>query len=65
MTPDLVIKTTEQKREDTDNMIVETIISIKGNASGFTQGLELLTNFDNTDATRMVFIYYRKMSAKK
>ena len=42
-------------------MIVETIESIKENASGFTQGLELLTNFDNADGTRMVFIYYREM----
>lgn len=61
ITSDLVIKTTEQKGKDNDNKIVETIESIKENASGFTQGLELLTNFDNPDGTRMVFIYYREM----
>ncbi|MFZ4798732.1 MAG: hypothetical protein ACOYMA_14630 [Bacteroidia bacterium] len=61
---DLIIKTTEQKSKDTTNTIVETIETIKENASGFTQGLELLTNFDNVDGTRMVFIYFREIQNK-
>ena len=58
---DLVIKTTEQKSKDSTHTIIETIESIKENAMGFTQGLELLTNFDNADGKRMVFVFYREM----
>jgi hypothetical protein len=58
---DMVIKTTEQKTKDSNNTLVESIESIKQNSSGFTQGLELLTNFDNTDNLRMVFIYFREI----
>ncbi len=58
---EIVIKTTEQKTKDSNNTLVETIESIKQNSMGFSQGLELLTNFDNTDNNRMVFIYYRKI----
>ena len=58
---DIVIKTTEKKSKDSTNTIVETIESIKENAMGFTKGLELLTNFDNTDGKRMVFIFYREL----
>jgi len=58
---EIVIKTTEKKSKDSTNTIVETIESIKENATGFTKGLELLTNFDNTDSKRMVFIYYREL----
>lgn len=58
---DLVIKTTEQKVGDKTNTVVESIESIKENAVGFTQGLELLTNFDDEQSKRMVFIYYREI----
>jgi hypothetical protein len=59
---DMVISTKETK--DSTNKIttiVETIEQIKQNSMGFSQGLELLTNFDNSDALRMVFIYAREM----
>jgi hypothetical protein len=56
---EMVIKTTEQSTKGVSNTLVETIESINQNSSGFTQGLELLTNFDNVDSKRMVFIYYR------
>ena len=58
---DLVIKTTEQKSKENTQTVIETIESIKENAMGFTQGLELLTNFDNADGKRMVFVFYREM----
>jgi hypothetical protein len=59
---DMVIKTTETTDSTSNtNTIVETVESIKQNASGFSQGLELLTNFDNSDGKRMVFIYMREL----
>jgi len=58
---DLIIKTTEKKSKDSTSVLVETIESIKQNAMGFTRGLELLTNFDNVDGKRMVYVYMREM----
>jgi hypothetical protein len=58
---DLVIKTTENKSTDKQNTAVETIESIKENAMGFVKSMELLTNFDNPDGKRMVFIFYKEM----
>ena len=58
---DIVIKTTEQKAGDKTNTVVESIESIKENAVGFSQGLELLNNFEDEKTKRMVFIYYREI----
>jgi enoyl reductase-like protein len=58
---DLVIKTREQKTGEKTETVVESIESIKQNAVGFSQGLELLTNFDDETSKRMVFIYYREI----
>ena len=58
---DLVIKTTENKSTDKPSTAVETIESIKENAVGFVKSMELLTNFDNPDGKRMVFIFYKEM----
>lgn len=58
---DLVIKTTENKSADNSSTAVETIESIKENAMGFVKSMELLTNFDNPDGKRMVFIFYKLM----
>ena len=58
---DIVIKTTEQKAGDKTNTVVESIESIKENAAGFSQGLELLTNFDDEQSKRKVFIFYREI----
>jgi hypothetical protein len=55
---DLVIKTTEKESNTTN----ETIETIKENAIGFVKSMELLTNFDNTDGKRMVFIFYKEMT---
>jgi len=62
---DLIIKTTEQKSKDSTSVIVETIETIKQNAMGFTRGLELLTNFENKDGKRMVYVYMREMKVEK
>ena len=59
---DMVI-TTKETKDSTNNFktIIETVEQIKQNAAGFSQGLELLTNFDNADSLRMVFIYCREL----
>lgn len=58
---DLVIKTTENKSTDKPSTAVESIESIKENALGFVKSMELLTNYDNPDGKRMVFIFYKEI----
>ncbi len=59
---DMIIKTTEKKDSTgKSTSVTESIESIKQNSSGFSQGLELLANFDATDPKRMVFFYYREI----
>jgi hypothetical protein len=58
---DLVIKTTENNSADKPSTAVETIESIKENAMGFVKSMELLTNFENADGQRVVFIFYKLM----
>jgi 6-pyruvoyl-tetrahydropterin synthase len=59
---DMVITTKESKDSANNNTtIVETVEQIKQNSIGFSQGLELLTNFDNTNSLRIVFIYIREL----
>ena len=58
---DMVIKTSETSVEGSVNTIVESIETIKQNSMGFTQGLELLANFDDEESKRMVFMYYREI----
>lgn len=62
---DVVIKTTEQKAGDKTNTLVESIESIKENSMGFSQGLELLSTFDDEQSKRVVFIYYRELLKQK
>jgi len=59
---DMVI-TTKETKDSTNNVktIIETVEQIKQNSVGFSQGLELLTNFDNSDSLRVVFIYCREL----
>ncbi len=59
---DMVI-TTKETKDSLNNVktIVETVEQIKQNSVGFSQGLELLTNFDNADSLTMVFIYIREL----
>lgn len=63
---DMVITTKESKDSANNNKtIVETVEQIKQNSIGFSQGLELLTNFDNTNSLRIVFIYIRELNKNK
>ena len=42
-------------------MSILTENKIKENAIGFVNGMELLTNYDNIEATRMVFIFIKEI----
>ena len=61
---DIVITTSEKTSENSTSTIVETVEQIKQNSMGFTQGLELLTNFENFESKRMVFMYSREVIKK-
>ena len=58
---EMVIKTTERESKSSSSVLTETIESIKQNSSGFSQGLELLSNFDSLDNNRTIFIYIREI----
>jgi hypothetical protein len=63
---DMVIRTTETKVEKQNTQtIIETVELIKENATGFSQGMEQLTNFDNTDNLRKVFVYCREIKKEE
>ena len=62
---DMIIKTTEKISKDSTSAVVKTIEQIKLNSLGFTQGLELLTKFENADNKRMVFVYMRELIKEK
>lgn len=62
---DMIIKTTEKTSKDSSSTVVETIEDIRQNSTGFTQGLELLTKFENADNNRMVFVYMRELIKEK
>ena len=54
-----ILITSKESKDSIGN--VKTIETIKENAYGFTQELELLTNLDNLDGKRMVFVYCREI----
>ena len=59
---DMVITTKESTDSSNKNTtILETVEQIRQNSVGFTQGLELLTNFDSSNKQRTVFVYAREM----
>lgn len=62
---DMVVRTTEKTEAGKTTSVTESLESIKENSSGFTQGLELLTNFENADRTRMVFFFFREIPSKR
>lgn len=63
---DMVI-TTKESKDSTNNVktIVETVEQIKQNSIGFSQGLELLTSFDNPDNSRAIYIFMREFKNEK
>ena len=52
-----IIRTTETTENNQTKSITESIEQIKQNSTGFSQGLELLTNFENSDSKKMVYVY--------
>ncbi len=58
---EMILKTTEKAVDDSTNTLVESIEIIKQNSNGFTQGLELLSNFEDSNQKRMVYIYSREI----
>ena len=58
-----MIITTKEKKDTNGNLetISETVESIKQNSMGFSKGLELLNNFENSDSKRMVYMYIREL----
>ncbi len=63
---EMIITTKEIKDSiNNKNTIIETVEKIKQNSTGFTQGLDLLTNFDSTGNLRMVYVYVRELKSEK
>jgi hypothetical protein len=56
-----IIRTTETTENNQTKSITESIEQIKQNSTGFSQGLELLTNFDNSDSKKVVYVYMREI----
>jgi hypothetical protein len=56
---DLIIKTTETNENGAPKSVVETLESIREKATGFVNGLELLTNFDIEEGKRQLFMFYK------
>jgi 6-pyruvoyl-tetrahydropterin synthase len=56
-----IIRTTETTENNQTKSVTESIEQIKQNSTGFSQGLELLTNFDNSDNKKMVYVYMREI----
>ena len=62
---EMIIKTIETKSNDDNNSTVEAIETIKENAIGFVNSLELLTNFDIEEGKRMLVIFFKEIEIKK
>ena len=58
---EMIIKTTETKSKDDNKSTVEAIETIKENAVGFVNSLELLSNFEIEDGKRMLCIYFKEL----
>ena len=56
-----IIRTTETTENNQTKSVTESIEQIKQNSTGFSQGLELLTNFENSDSKKMVYVYMREI----
>jgi 6-pyruvoyl-tetrahydropterin synthase len=56
-----IIRTTETTENNQTKSVTESIEQIKQNSTGFSQGLELLTNFQNSDSKKMVYVYMREI----
>ena len=57
----LVVRTTETTEAGQSKVTTESIEQIKQNSTGFSQGLELLTNFENAEGKKVVYVYVREI----
>jgi hypothetical protein len=62
---EMIIKTSESKSQDNNKSTIEAIETIKENAVGFVNSLELLSNFDIEDSKRMLFIFFKEIDSSK
>jgi hypothetical protein len=57
----LVVRTTETTEGGQSKVTTESLEQIKQNSTGFSQGLELLSNFDNAEGKKVVYVYVREI----
>ena len=57
----LVVRTTETTEGGLSKVTTESLEQIKQNSTGFSQGLELLSNFDNAEGKKVVYVYVREI----
>ena len=57
----LVVRTTETTEAGQSKVTTESLEQIKQNSTGFSQGLELLSNFDNAEGKKVVYVYVREI----
>ncbi|MBL0308822.1 MAG: hypothetical protein IPP77_03815 [Bacteroidetes bacterium] len=60
ITSDMVIRTTEVK-DSAKTSLTTMEETIKENANGFVEGMELLNSFDIDEGSRFVYIVYREL----
>ena len=60
---DFIVKTTETENGNSKSTAVETFQKIKENSIGFVNGIELLSNFENSTG-RMIFIYCKEVKTE-
>jgi hypothetical protein len=57
----LVVRTTETTEAGQSKVTTESLEQIKQNSTGFSQGLELLSNFENAEGKKVIYIYVREI----
>lgn len=57
----LVVRTTETTEGGQSKVTTESLEQIKQNSTGFSQGLELLSNFENAEGKKVVYVYVREI----
>ncbi len=63
ITSDMIVRTTEAK-DSSKTSLTTMEETIKENASGFVEGMELLNSFDTDDEKQFVYIVYRELKSK-
>lgn len=63
ITSDMIARTTEAK-DSSKTSLTTMEETIRENANGFVEGMELLNSFDTDDAKQFVYIVYRELKSK-